>query len=129
MSQDDPRGQLELCLLGGVELRGVAPGVANAVLAQSKPLALLAFLALSPRGRFQRRDRLVGLLWPDLDQSHARAALREALHDLRTAFGPQVITTHGDDEVALTPDTVRCDAVDFTAAVEYTHLARALEQY
>src|SRR4029078_8149672 len=43
---------------------------APAILAQPKPLALLAFLALSPRGRFQRRDRLVGLLWPDLDQSH-----------------------------------------------------------
>jgi len=119
---------IDLCLLGGFELRGAGEAGA-AILAQSKPLALLAFLALSPRGRFQRRDRLVGLLWPDLDQSHARAALRKALHDLRTALGPQIVTAHGDDEVALTPDTVRCDAVDFTAAVESGHLARALELY
>src|SRR6476646_11890633 len=116
--RDAAEGGLELCLFGGIALRGAPSGVADAPLTQSKPVALLAYLALSPDGRFQRRDRLVGLLWPDLDQSHARAALRKALHDLRTAFGPQVITTHGDDEVALTPQTVRCDAVEFTTAVE-----------
>jgi serine/threonine-protein kinase len=120
--------RIELCLLGGYELRGAGPAGA-AVLSQSKPLALLAFLALSPDGRFQRRDRIVGLLWPELDQPHARAALRKALHDLRTALGPHVITSHGDDEIALTPRTVHCDAVDFTAAVEKGHLLHALELY
>lgn len=128
MSQDVERARIELSLLGGYELRGAGPGGA-AVLAQSKPLALLAFLALSPDGRFQRRDRLVGLLWPELDQAHARAALRKALHDLRTALGAHVITTRGDDDIALTPGTVRCDAVDFTAAVEKGHLMQALELY
>ena len=130
MSQiaEPTRQHIELCLLGGYELRGAGPTGA-AVLSQSKPLALLAFLALSPDGRFQRRDRLVGLLWPDLDQTHARAALRKALHDLRTALGAHVITTHGDDEIALTPATVHCDAVEFTASVEKGHLVRALELY
>src|SRR6476661_6425113 len=94
---------LELCLFGGIALHGAPLGVADALLAQSKPVALLAYLALSPDGRFQRRDRLVGLLWPDLDQSHARAALRKALFDLRTALGADVIATRGDDDVALTP--------------------------
>jgi serine/threonine-protein kinase len=128
MSQDAERSQIELCLLGGYELRGAGPAGA-AVLSQSKTLALLAFLALSPDGRFQRRDRLVGLLWPDLDQAHARAALRKALHDLRTALGAQVITTRGDDDVALTADAVRCDALEFTESVEKGHLVRALELY
>ena len=129
MSQGDPRGQIELCLLGGVEMRGVEPSVANAVLAQSKPLALLAFLALSPDARFQRRDRLVGLLWPDLDQPHARAALRKALHELRTALGAHVFSARGDDEIALVPEALRCDAVEFAAAVESGRLVRALELY
>jgi len=58
MSQiaEPTRQHIELCLLGGYELRGAGPTGA-AVLSQSKPLALLAFLALSPDGRFQRRDR------------------------------------------------------------------------
>ena len=130
MSHDADRSRppIELCLLGGFELRG-AGAAGAAVLSQSKPLALLAFLALSPDGRFQRRDRLVGLLWPDLDQAHARAALRKALHDLRSALGAHVITSHGDDEIALTPGTLQCDAVEFTAAVEKGHLVRALELY
>ncbi len=119
---------VELSLLGGYELHGAGPAGA-AVLTQSKPLALLAFLALSREGRFQRRDRVVALLWPELDQAHARAALRKALHDLRVALGAHVIMTRGDDDVAITPETVRCDAVEFTAAVEKGHLARALELY
>ncbi len=128
MTEDVPRRPIELCVFGGFELRGAGPAGA-AVLAQSKTLALLVFLALSPGARFQRRDRLVGLLWPDLDQSHARAALRKALHDLRTALGADVITSRGDDDIALTPDTVRCDAVEFAAQVEQGHLMRALELY
>jgi serine/threonine-protein kinase len=36
------------------------------VLTQSKAVATLAYLSLSPPGRFQRRDRIVGLLWPEL---------------------------------------------------------------
>jgi serine/threonine-protein kinase len=120
--------RIELFLLGGTELRGAGPDGA-ALLAQSKPLALLAFLALSPGARFQRRDRLIGLLWPDLDQSHARGALRKALHDLRAALGAQIITGRGDDEVAVTPDLLWCDAVEFSAAIDKGHLVHALELY
>lgn len=119
---------IELFLLGGFELRG-APGAGDSILAQSKTLALLAFLAMSPSSLFQRRDRVVGLLWPDLDQSHARAALRKTLHELRSALGAHVLSVRGDDEIALAPGTVRCDAVEFTAAIENRHIARALELY
>jgi len=129
MTREAAHSGLELCLLGGIELRGAAPGVADALLAQSKPLALLAFLALSPSGLFQRRDRLVGLLWPELDQSHARAALRKALHELRTTLGADLLSSRGDDEIALVPGALRCDAVEFAAAVENQRLARALELY
>jgi DNA-binding SARP family transcriptional activator len=120
---------LELRLLGGIELRGAPTGAADSLLAQTKPVALLAFLALSPRGVFQRRDRLVGLLWPDLDQAHARAALRKALHELRTAIGAQALVAHGDDEIAVAPGALRCDAVEFAAALDERRLAHALELY
>lgn len=128
MSEEIPLPPIELCLLGGFELRGAGQAGA-AVLSQSKPLALLVFLALSPTARSQRRDRLIGLLWPDLDQSHARGALRKALHDVRTALGAHVIATRGDDELALSPAAVRCDVVEFNAAIEKGHLVRALELY
>jgi two-component SAPR family response regulator len=126
MNTRDSSRPIELFLLGGFELRG-APGAGDAVLAQSKTLALLAFLAMSPPSLFQRRDRVVGLLWPDLDQSHARAALRKTLHELRSALGPHVLSVRGDDEIAVAPGAVRCDAVEFTAAIEHQHIARALE--
>lgn len=129
MTGDAAEGGLDLCLLGGIELRGAAPGVADALLAQSKPVALLAYLALSPDGRFQRRDRLAGLLWPDLDQSHARAALRKAIHDVRAALGAHVVVARGDDEIAIAPAALRCDAVQFAAAIDNSHFARAVELY
>src|SRR6476646_3793676 len=116
--RDAAEGGLELCLFGGIALRGAPSGVADALLTQSKPVALLAYLALSPDGRFQRRDRLVGLLWPDLDQSHARAALRKALHDVRNALGAEFVVSRGDDEIAIAPAALRCDAVQFAAAID-----------
>jgi serine/threonine-protein kinase len=128
MNTGDSGQPIELFLLGGFELRG-APGAGDAILAQSKTLALLAFLAMSPSSLFQRRDRVVGLLWPDLDQSHARAALRKTLHELRSALGAHVLSVRGDDEIALAPGAVRCDAVEFTTAIENRHIARALELY
>ncbi|HEX8034295.1 MAG TPA: hypothetical protein VF510_10630, partial [Ktedonobacterales bacterium] len=42
-----------------------------------KALALLAYLALTRQQ--QSRDTLAALLWPDYDQSHARATLRRTL--------------------------------------------------
>jgi DNA-binding SARP family transcriptional activator len=120
---------LELRLLGGVELRGAVPGVTDQLLAQSKAVALLAFLALSPDARFQRRDRLVALLWPELDQAHARAALRKALFMVRGSLGPDVILSRGDDELAIAPDKLRCDVVEFESACDRGRLARALEIY
>jgi DNA-binding SARP family transcriptional activator len=129
VTRDAAEGGLELLLFGGIELRGAAPGVADALLAQSKPVALVAYLALSPDGRFQRRDRLVGLLWPELDQSHARAALRKALHDVRTALGAEFVVARGDDEIAIAPGALRCDAVQFGAAINECFFARAVELY
>ena len=39
-----------------------------------KATALLAYLAVTDR--FHTRDALAALLWPEMDDSHARAALR-----------------------------------------------------
>src|SRR5436190_3669774 len=118
-----------LYLLGGIELRGVDPGAADRLLAQSKLAALCALLALAPDGRLQRRDRLVGMLWPELDQAHARAALRKALHAMRGTLGESALRTRGDDEVAFEPGAVWCDAVEPGVSIDKGHLLRAGELY
>ena len=122
---------LKLFLLGGISVRdeAKADGGADRLLAQSKVIATLAYLALSPGGRFQRRDRIVGLLWPELDQEHARAALRKALHVLRGTLGDDVVISRGDEELAVSRDALWCDAVVFARACDSGELAHALELY
>jgi DNA-binding SARP family transcriptional activator len=73
---------LALYLLGAprIERDGAAIDVDT-----RKAIALIAFLAVT-RERYSR-DRLVGLLWPDYDQQHARATLRRTLSTLNKAIG------------------------------------------
>lgn len=118
-----------LFLLGGTALGGVSADDANRLLGQSKAVALLAYLALAQPGRRQRRDRLVGLLWPALDQAHARASLRKTIHAVRSVLGDQTIVSHGDEELQLAGGALWCDAVEFTTAAESGLLGRALDLY
>lgn len=124
-----PADQPALYLLGGIALRGIPKSDADTLLSQSKVVALLAYLALSPRGVFQRRDRIAGLLWPELDQAHARAALRKVVHITRATLGESAILGRGDEELALNHDAVWCDTAALLAAVERGHLGRAVELY
>jgi DNA-binding SARP family transcriptional activator len=117
----------ELFLLGGIALRGTPDGVADKLLAHSKVLALLAYLVLAPPGRYQRRDRLVNLLWPELDQEHARAALRKAVFAIRRALGPNAVLSRGDEEIALASGALWCDVVEFNTRADAGHLVRAFE--
>ncbi len=79
----------------------------------AKRLALLLFLARGGRGPFLRRDVLLSLLWPDTDEAHGRAALRQTLTGLRKQLGSDAILTRGEDEVGLAPEAVCCDATEF----------------
>ncbi|HET9453878.1 MAG TPA: BTAD domain-containing putative transcriptional regulator [Gemmatimonadaceae bacterium] len=123
-SRDAP---IRLELLGGIDLRGIDRTQADALLAQPKLTALLAFLALAPDARLQRRDRVVGLLWPELDQARARAALRKALHAVRSALGTNALRARGDEEIGLDPDVVGCDAAELRSAADSGALLRAVE--
>jgi serine/threonine-protein kinase len=129
MTPDVSAPALELCLLGGIELRGAPAGVADKLLAQSKSVALISYLVLSPDRGYQRRDLLVGLLWPELDQTHARAALRKSLHEVRGLLGPDVVSSRGDDEVAITREALRCDVEAFNSACDRGRLVQALDLY
>ena len=101
---------IRLQTLGVLNLRDASGDEIGAVLRQPKRLALLAYLAVDAPRRFHRRDTLLGLFWPELDQEHARAALRRALYFLRSALGAEVVTGRGDDEVGVPESALWCDA-------------------
>src|SRR5436309_14321689 len=88
---------IELRLFGGLDLRRSDGRELESILTQPKRVALLAFLAAATPHRLHRRDTLLGLFWPELDQDHARAALRQALHGLRQSLGADVLTSRGDE--------------------------------
>ena len=71
-----------------------------------KHLALLVYLARSPRGR--TREHLAGLLWADRPESSARHSLNVALHAVRRHAGDASLETTGGT-VRLAPGTVRLD--------------------
>lgn len=95
---------VELRCLGPLEVRvnGEPP---PADLLWRKHLALLVYLARSPRGG--ARDHLMGLLWSEKDQDKARHSLNEALRVLRKTLGDALVTE--GDVVRIEPHALRTD--------------------
>ena len=118
---------IHLRALGGQDLRQGDREV-RAVLQQPKRFALLLFLTAA-RGRLLRRDTLLAQFWPELDQEHARAALRRALYFLRRALGDDTIAGRGDEEVGLADGAVTTDIGEFEAALARGDARRALDLY
>jgi serine/threonine-protein kinase len=124
-----PDRPIEFRTLGAVDLRAPDGRELHAVLRQPKRLALLAYLAVSPPRRFHRRDSLLALFWPDLDDEHARASLRRALYFLRSELGAAVVAGRGDDEVSVPEETLWCDAVAMERALAAGDPERGLALY
>ena len=120
---------IELRMLGRLSLTGADGREVRGLLGQPRRLALLAYLAAaSPQG-FHRRDTLLALFWPELDQEHARAALRQALHVVRDALGGDAVTSRGDEEIGLDFAQVLCDVAAFESALRNGKLEEALDLY
>jgi len=120
---------VQLQLLGSLRLSAPDGRDLDSLVRQPKRTALLAYLAAAvPRG-FQRRDSLLALFWPELDDAHARAALNQALYVLRNALGEQAIVTRGDGEVGLSGDVISCDVAQFEDALDGGRPAEALALY
>ena len=76
-----------------------------------KAIALLAYLSVT--GQPHRRDHLAALLWPESDQSRARAALRRTLSSLSNALGREHLEI-SRDSIGLSHDGQQfCDAAEF----------------
>src|SRR5688572_18614353 len=107
---------LLLCTLGSIALVEHTPSGPRHVDIQQKRLALLVFLACGGRGHFVRRDLLLSYFWPETDEHHGRAVLRQALTAFRKQLGAGVLVTRGEDEIGLAPGGLACDASEFEEA-------------
>lgn len=121
--------KIRLHFLGGVEIRRVTDDEERTITLQSKRMAILAYLAMTKRSAYQRRDSVIGMFWPELSQDRARAALRKALHSLRASIGAHFVTARGDEEVGIAHDCVECDAAVFFNRIQAGDLERAMELY
>jgi DNA-binding SARP family transcriptional activator/predicted ATPase len=90
--QEDVMSHLALFFLGPprIERDGVPVH-----LSRRKAVALIAYLAVT--GQSHRRDVLATLLWPDYDQSRARAGLRRVLATLKDALGEGWLDVQGEE--------------------------------
>jgi Tol biopolymer transport system component/DNA-binding SARP family transcriptional activator/tRNA A-37 threonylcarbamoyl transferase component Bud32 len=118
-----------LRLLGPLDLRDADGREVRAVLAQPKRMALLAYLAAASPAGAQRRDVLLGLFWPELDQDHARSALSKAVHFLRRCLGEAALHSRTADELVLDASVVWVDVTAFTSALDEGRFAEAFELY
>src|SRR2546425_361619 len=120
---------IEFRLLGTLSLTTADGREVGSLLSQPRRLALLAYLAAAtPRGP-HRRDTLLALFWPELDQDHARAALRQSLHVLRSALGADTMVSRGDEEIGLDFERIWCDVAAFARAIDGGEPGQALDLY
>src|SRR5947208_2775543 len=96
--------------LGPAEV-SVNGAVAPAKLLWKKNLALLMYLARSPKG-VRTREHLTGLLWGDKPDEKARHSLTEAVHVLRLCVGDHGFQSD-TAQVRLAPGTVELDTDTF----------------
>lgn len=106
--------QLVLHLLGdfAAEIDG-----REVLFATRKARALTAYLALSESGQ-DARERLVGLLWSESDEEHARASLRQVVHDIKVACeGASFGGFRADKQtLSLARESFSCDVDEVLAA-------------
>ena len=118
---------LEFRTLGTIELRGEDGTPIHEPLRHTKRTALLAYLATPNPIRLHRRETLVALLWPDLDEHHGRGILRHELYELRRSLGPDILCSDGRELAGVNGDRLWCDARAFGDQLADGHLMEALD--
>ena len=82
--------------------------------AQRRTLALLSLLAVAgPAGI--SRDKLVGILWPDVGPKRARHSLTQALYAARKALDCEDLV-EGTEDIRLNPNRINSDISGFEEA-------------
>ena len=127
-----PNG-LRITLLGGFGVGVGANPVPDEAWRRRKPAALLKILALAPGYRVHR-ERLMDLLWPELELAAAGANLRKAIHQARSALddasrGAGRLIEFQNDVVALASDGMVVDAASFLSALTAARRAGEADGY
>lgn len=104
---------------GGEPLGGAA--------AQRRTLALLVLLSVAGDAGLSR-DKLLGLLWPEVDAERARHSLTQALYNARRALRADDLFVVGAD-IRLNQDRLTSDVRELEAALSAGDLSRAVELY
>src|SRR6266516_1748171 len=100
---------IRLRTLGAVDLKDSEGRELRPLLTQPKRLALLTYLALAGSSGFRRRDTVVALFWPELDEG--------------------IIVSRGEEEIGVDRGVLRCDATAFMEACEAGRDAEALDLF
>ena len=95
--------------------------------AQRRTVALLAALAVGGEAGLSR-DKLIGLLWPDVDADRARHSLTQALYAARRALDVDDLFKVGA-EIRLNDERITSDIREFEAALRSGDLRYAVELY
>ena len=118
---------IEFQTLGAIDLRHSGKRSLKPILSQHKRLGLLAYLCSS--ASLQRRDLLLALLWPELDEVHARRALRQAVYFLRIHLGEGALVAPRQEEIGIGNECIWCDAVALERAYNAGDMLTAAELY
>jgi DNA-binding SARP family transcriptional activator len=95
---------------------------------QRRLLALLSILAASGDAGLSR-DKLVGLLWPDVEPERARHSLTQSLYSARRALRDDALFDTTSASVRLDASRITSDVAEFQQALDRNELERAVELY
>ncbi|MGH7710057.1 MAG: AfsR/SARP family transcriptional regulator, partial [Gemmatimonadaceae bacterium] len=117
---------LRINSFGGLSVERDGRPLAGAA-AQPRRMAILALLARADE-RGVTRDRVMSLLWPDMDEERARRALTQALYALRQDLGDDEAIA-GVKELRLDLERISTDLHEFRRAKSRDSLDDAAAAY
>lgn len=125
-SHPDPPPLLRIKTLGALTVTREGRSVTGAA-SQPRRLAMLALLARAGE-QSVARDRLIAVLWPDIEEERARRNLTHALYALRRDLGDED-AIQGAKDLRLDAERIGVDVREFTDALAQGRLAHAVSLY
>jgi DNA-binding SARP family transcriptional activator len=119
---------LRLHTFGGVHVSDGEGQPLSGAATQRRLLALLSVLAASGDAGLSR-DKLVGLLWPDVEPERARHSLTQSLYSARRALRDDGLFDVTSASVRLDPSRFTSDVAEFQQSLERNALEHAVELY
>ena len=118
--------RIDARFLGGASLHQDGQALTGTAV-RRHPLGLLALLVTAP-GHALSRPKVVGLLWPEADETTGRNRLSSTLYSLRQALGADALTAAGDT-LRLDPAALQCDLWRFREALDAEDYESAARHY